>query len=144
MTNKQFFRRTKSMSQNQWQSGIGSRKNTRIFLRSGMLRERSIARPSGRAWIETKYPASLAKGRLVSPGHLVERRLERSWLVYRFALLQVSSHCIQAQTDRGNKYHGEFHDGHPTAAWARQKGLPPIGRFPYAEHVLNMTMTIKG
>ena len=105
---------------------------------------RRIARPSGRAWIETKYPASLAKGRLVSPGHLVERRLERSWLVYRFALLQVSSHCIQAQTDRGNKYHGEFHDGHPTAAWARQKGLPPIGRFPYAEHVLNMTMTIKG
>ena len=54
MTDKPFSRRTKSMSQNHWLTGASSRENTKIFLRGDTIREWSIARPLGRAWIETR------------------------------------------------------------------------------------------
>ncbi len=53
MINKIFLRKVKLKNQKKWRSGVGSRENTEILLRSIMLREWSIARSIERAWIET-------------------------------------------------------------------------------------------
>ena len=53
MTDKPFSRKKTHISHNHRLLGVGSRENAGIFLRSGALRERSIARSIGRARIET-------------------------------------------------------------------------------------------
>jgi hypothetical protein len=53
MTNKEFSRKTESINQNYWISEGSSRENIEIFLCNSTLHEWSIARPTGRARIET-------------------------------------------------------------------------------------------
>ena len=62
MTDRSFSRKTPPLKHNHWPFGVGSRENAGIFLRSDTLRERRIARPIGRARIET-FLAGVTSGR---------------------------------------------------------------------------------